>query len=139
MRPFFLDAITGESLPRKKYYDIVSFLVTQFTFCFATTPFLILSFSDSFLAWSRVYFYALAWTVVSLGFFSSPGKAWLKDQYGKRQGKASVKVHRSLSTDSLSGREPILGISKDIESEINEAVEEFRAEMDSALKMKRKM
>jgi lysophospholipid acyltransferase len=29
----------------------------------------------------------------------------------------------------LSGKEPVLGISKDPESDINEAVEEIRAEM----------
>lgn len=41
---------------------------------------------------------------------------------------------RSLSTDSLTGKEPILGISKDPEGDINEAVEEIRAEVEARQK-----
>jgi lysophospholipid acyltransferase len=67
---------------------------------------------------------------LSLVFFSSPGKAALKKQLEKRQGRASAKLVRSISTDSLTGKEPILGISKDIEGDFNEAVEEIKAEME---------
>ncbi len=130
VRPFFLDANTGQPTPKKKYYDIVTYLVTQITFCFATAPFLVLSFRGSLLAWSRVYFYALVWTVASLAFFASPGKAVLKKQLEKRQGKAHAKLVRSLSTDSLTGKEPILGISKDLERDITEVMEELRGELE---------
>jgi len=37
---------------------------------------------------------------------------------------------RSSSTDSLTGKDPILGISKDPEDDVNEAMKEIRAEMD---------
>lgn len=94
-------------------------------------PFLVLSFGGSLLAWSRVYFYALVWTVASLVFFASPGKAMLKKQLEKRQGKAHAKLIRSLSTDSLTGKEPILGISKDPEQDITEVMEELRGELES--------
>ncbi|KAF5619417.1 mboat family [Fusarium tjaetaba] len=130
VRPFFLEPITGNPSPKKKYYDFVSYLATQLTFTFATAPFLVLTLQGSLLAWSRVYFYAVIWTLLSLVFFSSPGKAALKEQLEKRQGRASAKLVRSISTDSLTGKEPILGISKDIEGDFNEAVEEIKAEME---------
>lgn len=83
------------------------------------------------LAWSRVYYYAIVWTVVSLAFFASPGKRILKKQLEERQGKASAKLTRTLSSESLTGKEPVLGISKDPQRDISEAVEELRAEMQS--------
>lgn len=131
LRPFFIDPITGKPSPNKKYYDIVTYLVTQFTFSFTTVPFLILSFSGSLLAWSRVYLYAVVWTVSTLAFFNSPGKAMLTKQLEKRQGKASARLVRTISTESLTGKEPILGISKDPEYDISEAVKEIRAEVEA--------
>lgn len=130
IRPFFLDPITGNASAKKKYYDFASFLVTQLTFTFATSPFLILSFNGSMLVWSRVYFYAAVWTFGSLAFFASPGKVWLRKKFEKRQSRASAKLVRSISTDSLTGKaEPILGISKDPEGDINEIVREIKAEV----------
>lgn len=134
MRPFFLDATTGKPTKNKKYYDVASFLVTQLTFSFVTTPFLVLSFKGSLLVWSRVYLYALIWTVASMVFFASPGKAMLKKQLESRQGKAKAKLVRSLSSDSLTGKEPILGISKDLEQDLNEAMEEIRGEVEATQK-----
>ncbi|EFY91937.1 Lysophospholipid acyltransferase, variant 3 [Metarhizium acridum] len=134
VRPFFLDAITGGPSPKKKYYDAASFIVTQLTFSFATTPFLVLTFADSIRAWSRVYFYGAAWTVIGLVFFASPGGAVLKAELEKRQGKASVKLVRSASTDSLTGKDPILGISKDPERDVTEAMAEIRAEVEARQK-----
>lgn len=131
VRPFFMDPISGKPSPKKKYYDFVTYVVTQLTFSFVTSPFLILSFSGSLLAWSRVYFYAIIGTVASLAFFSSPYKATLKKQLEKRQGKYSAKLVRSISTESLTGKEPILGISRDPEQDISEAVEEIRAEVEA--------
>ncbi|KAK5997394.1 putative Xaa-Pro aminopeptidase P [Cladobotryum mycophilum] len=136
VRPFFLDPISGNSLPKKKYYDFASYLVTQVVFSFATLPFLVLAFDDSIRTWSRVYFYGFVGTVVSIAFFATPGKVILKKQLEKRQGKASVKLSRSLSTDSLTGKEPILGISKDPEQDINEAVGELKAELEAFQKKK---
>lgn len=83
------------------------------------------------MAWSRVYFYAVIWTVAALGFFSSPGKKLLSKQLENYQGKGSVKLVRTVSTESLTGGHPILGISKDPERDITEAVEELRAEVEA--------
>lgn len=88
------------------------------------------------LAWSRVYFYAVVWTVASLVFFyAPPSKAFLKTQLEKRQGRANAKLKHSISTDSLTGKDPILGISKDPEEDVHEAVVELRAEMEMRRRM----
>ncbi|PTB66592.1 MBOAT-domain-containing protein [Trichoderma citrinoviride] len=136
VRPFFLDPITGNPTPKKKYYDFATYLVTQLTFSFTTLPFLILAFGESFRAWSHVYFYAFIWTTASLAFFASPGKTLLKKKLESRQGRASARLKRTASSESLSGKEPILGISKDPEGDIAEAVNEFRAEIASMQKRK---
>lgn len=112
----------------------MTLVVTQLTFAFATMPFLVLTLRDSLVVWSRVYFYALAWTLASMVFFLSPGKAMLQRQLEKRQGRANAKLIRTISTDSLTGKEPILGISKDPERDISEAVEEIRAEVEARQK-----
>jgi lysophospholipid acyltransferase len=113
---------------------VASFFVTQLTFSFATTPFLVLNFMDSIRAWSRVYFYGAAGTMLGLMFFASPGKATLRKELEKRQGRASAKMVRSISSDSLTGRDPILGISKDLESDVTEAMAEIRAEVEARQK-----
>lgn len=123
--------MTNNPSPKKKYYDFATYLGTQLTFAFAVCPFLILTFSGSFLTWARVYFYALVWTVGTLVFFSSPGKAMLRKQLEKRHGRANARLVRTISTDSLTGGQPILGISKDPEGDINEAIEEIRAEVEA--------
>lgn len=133
MRPFFLDPLSGKPSGKKVYYDIATYFGTQLTFSFATAPFLILRFGDCLRVWSRVYFYALVWTLAVLAFFASPGKAMLGKQLEKRQGKASARLVRTVSSESLSGGHPILGISKDPERDINEAIEEIKAEMEKKL------
>ena len=131
MRPFFLDPVTGNALSSKKYYDIVTYIVTQLTFSFATVPFLILSFRDSLWAWTQVYNYALIWTIGTLVFFSSPGKVMIKKRLEERTGNVSSRLVRSVSTESITGKEPILGISKDPERDFNEAIQELKNEVES--------
>jgi lysophospholipid acyltransferase len=122
--------VSGKPTPKKKYYDFVTYVVTQLTFSFATTPFLVLSLSGSMQAWARVYFYAVLWTVGTLAFFNSPGKVTLRKELEKRTGVKRAKMIRSVSSD----KEPILGISKDPEQDINEVIEEIRAEVEAQQK-----
>lgn len=134
VRPFFLEPLTGNPSQKKRYYDVATYLGTQLTFAFAVCPFLILTFTDSIRTWSNVYFYALVWTIAVLIFFASPGKAWLKKKLEARQGKANARLVRTISSDSITGNQPILGISKDIEGDINEAIEELKAEVEAQRK-----
>jgi lysophospholipid acyltransferase len=131
VRPFFLDPVSGNPSPKKKIYDFLSYLVTQITFSFATTPFLTLTLRSSVKAWSALYFYGLVWTLAALAFFSSPGKVVLRKQLESRQGKANARLVRTASSESITSMEPILGISKDPEKDINEAVEQLKAEIDA--------
>ncbi|KAI1102594.1 MBOAT family protein [Jackrogersella minutella] len=131
-RPFFLDPVTQKPLPSKKYYDLASWLATQTTFSFVVAPFVILRMDQSFLAWSRVYFYAIITTGASMVFFVSPAKAYLRRTLDQRTHKAGVKMVRSASTDSLTGRsqEPVLGLSADPARDIDEAIQELKEEVD---------
>lgn len=141
-RPFFLDPKTQTPLPSKKYYDLFSWLVTQLTFSFATTPFLILTLSGSLTAWSRLYFYAVIGTLASMAFFASPAKPALRKALEQRAAGAGVvpvesakgstarkELTRTMSTDSIKSREPVLGLSADLERDFDEAMDELKAEV----------
>ncbi|KAL7627132.1 Lysophospholipid acyltransferase [Parahypoxylon ruwenzoriense] len=135
VRPFFLDPVTQKPLPSKKYYDLASWLATQLTFSFVVTPFVVLRFNESLLAWRRVYFYAIITTGASMAFFASPAKAHLRRLLDKRTQEAGVRLKRSTSTESLSGargQEPVLGLSADPGRDIDEAIQEIREEVEKA-------
>ncbi|KAF4120263.1 lysophospholipid acyltransferase [Geosmithia morbida] len=138
VRPFFLDPLSGSPSPKKRFYDFITFLGTQLAFAFAVAPFLILSFSGSIKAWSAVHFYGIICTVAALIFFASPGKKILREQLDKRQGKASARLVRTISTDSLTGDQPMLGIPKDPEGSINEAFEQIKNDVET-LQRKREL
>ncbi|KAK1751651.1 MBOAT, membrane-bound O-acyltransferase family-domain-containing protein [Echria macrotheca] len=141
LRPFFLDPKTQAPLPTKKYYDFFSWLVTQVTFSFVTAPFLILSLSGSLTVWSRVYFYAVIGTALSWALFESPAKPALRraleqraaaagagGEGGKKEGqKQTGGLPRSASTDSLASREPVLGLSAALDTDLDAAIEEIKA------------
>jgi lysophospholipid acyltransferase len=144
VRPFFLDPVTQEPLSTKVYYDIASWIATQTTFSFVVAPFVILGFSDSIAVWCRLYFYAVITTGGSLAFFMSPGKKWLRSVLEQRSKAAGVaKIPRSLSTDSLASangngnghtKAPVLGLSQDLERDVNEMLDEAKIEFEKARK-----
>lgn len=127
-------------LPSKRNYDIASWLVTQLTFSFAVAPFLILSLSGSLQAWGRVYFYGVIGTAAMTAFFASPARGHLRRALERRAAKAGGRSvngkaagpakppARSASSDSLSSvsREPVMGITQDLEKEFDEVVSEIR-------------
>lgn len=98
---------------------------------FTVAPFLVLQFSGSVLVWSRVYFYTIVGTALSMVFFASPAKKGLKKRLEDRQPKNGTRLTRTLSQDSISGREPVLGVAADPQREIGEAMEEFKAEVEA--------
>lgn len=154
LRPFFLEPKTQAPLPSKKYYDLFSMIVTQLTFSFVAAPFLILSFSGSLLAWSRVYFYAVIGTAVSMAFFASPAKKVLRKKLEERAARAgavsgpatsgsssasdagkepaarAVEIKRTGSTESMANL-PVLGMSQDPERELDEAIDEIKSELEA--------
>jgi len=143
-RPFFLDPKTQAPLPSKKYYDLFSWLVTQLTFSFATTPFLILTLSGSLAAWSRLYFYAVIGTLASMAFFASPAKPALRKALEQRAArivhlpaesdrgaKGREELTRTMSMDSIKSREPVLGLSSDLERDFDEVMDELKSEVQA--------
>ena len=126
IRPFFMTPDGKKGTSNKTYYDVVCWFVTQFTFCFVTAPFVILSFSDSIKVWARVYFYALIGVLSCIGFFASPGKKWLITRLDKRN---HPHLRKTLSEETV--HLPALGLPNDPGREIDEAIDEIKSEVDS--------
>jgi lysophospholipid acyltransferase len=128
VRPFFLTPDGTKPTPNKRYYDILSWVVTQFTLGFAVLPFIFLGFNDSILVWSRVYFYGIIGTAASLASFASfsPVKAYLVGQLKRRN---RPHVPRTMSQETV--RPPTLGLPNDPERDFDEAVAEIKAEIES--------
>jgi lysophospholipid acyltransferase len=88
----------------------------------------LLTLPDSWLVWSRVYFYAVIGTALSTAFFASPGKVWLKRKLEKRATRAGTNVGKSYSQESLNGQQPVLGLPPE---GLDETVNEIRMEMEA--------
>lgn len=129
-RPFFLDPKTSQPTSAKIYYDIASYFATQLIFSFTTAPFVLLNLPASFLVWARVYFYAVIATALTSAFFASPAKAFLVQRLNKRAGTTG-QLKRSHSQESLSSKEPVLGLPSEPQKDLEELVSEVRAEMES--------
>jgi len=130
-RPFFLDPKTSQPTSSKLYYDIFSLIVTQITFSFAAAPFVLLTMPASLLVWSRVYFYGVIGTVLATGFFMSPAKPFLAKKLRARAGATEHKLTRVESQESLASREPVLGLPPDPQKELEEIVQEVKAEIEA--------
>jgi lysophospholipid acyltransferase len=78
-----------------------------------------------------VYFYAVIGTALSTAFFASPAKPFLIKKLNERAESAGPKLHRTQSSESIAGKEPVLGLppnpSKDLEEMMQEAKAEFEA------------
>lgn len=125
IRPFFLTPDGTKPTSYKRYYDIISLLATQSIASFTVLPFILLSFRDSILVWSRVYFYGIACTTASFIFFASPAKAFLVKHMKLRSKRAFV------SSTEEPQRLPTLGLPNDPEREFEEAVQEIKAEIEA--------
>jgi lysophospholipid acyltransferase len=127
-RPFFLDPVTSQPTHYKIYYDIFSYLATQLAFSFVTAPFVLLTLRESWLVWSRVYFYAIFGTALSTAFFASPAKEFLKKKLEERTAKVGGHIKRTLSQESVAGQQPVMGLPPE---SLDEAVKEIREEIEA--------
>lgn len=126
LRPFFMSPDGKTPTSNKRYYDGFSYLITQTAFCFTTLPFVALGFKDSMLIWSRVYFYCVIGTAISIGFFASPAKPWLIKRINKRNHPIVQKKANEETYDH-----PTLGLPNDPGRDIDEALDEIREEVES--------
>ncbi len=131
IRPFFLDPKTSQPTSLKIYYDIFSYLMTQLAFSFTTAPFCLLSLQASFLVWSRVYFYAIIGTALSTAFFASPAKPFLIKKLNERKERSGPKLQRTLSSESIASKEPILGLPANPTQDLEEMMQEAKAEFEA--------
>ena len=125
LRPFFLTPDGSKALPNKRFYDIFSWFITQFAFCFVTTPFILLTLSDSIHAWAAVWFYDIIGVSISGAFTLSPGKRWIQHKLKARGQRPSM--HRQESLESLAGA--TLGVPLDPGVEFDEMVDEIIVEV----------
>lgn len=142
LRPFFLTPDGKKELPTKRFYDLFSYLCTQAAFTFAVSPFVMLGFSDSINVWARVYFYAIIGVAASFAFIYSPGKKALTKELAKRKKAAGVgaetdmrdTLRRTVSTDWVNKereRRIMLGIPDDPQQEVEDIINEVKAEIES--------
>lgn len=140
-----------QPLPSKRYYDLFTWLLTQVVFAYTVAPFILLSFSNTMLVWSRVYFYTLFGVAASFAAFSRslPIRRNLQKMQASRQPasandniekvakeevEADLKRRQSaLSINSNASsirKAPTLGIADDPEAEVDEIVREVRQEIE---------
>ncbi|KAK6440496.1 Lysophospholipid acyltransferase [Oleoguttula sp. CCFEE 5521] len=125
LRPFFMTPDGTQALPRKLYYDIFSWVLTQATFSFVTTPFILLTMSSSLRAWSSVYFYPIIGVTLAGAFTASPGKKWIQSKIKARSTRPGMQ--RVESMDHLAGA--TLGVPSDPGKEFDEMVDEIVVEV----------
>jgi len=113
-------------LPRKIYYDLFSFLVTQLAFTFTVAPFILLDIRDSLLVWHRVYYYCIIAIAVSSLLMLTPVKPWLQKQV-RDYTTTKQEIHAKPSHDNL---DTYLGLPNDPGQEWDEMMDEVSAEID---------
>lgn len=86
---------------------------------------MILDFSASIKVWARVYFYCIAGTAASIGFFASPGRAWLLRKLNNRN---HPRISRTRSQEDVG--HPSLGLPNDPGRDVDEALEEIKQEIE---------
>ncbi|KAB8349569.1 hypothetical protein FH972_023593 [Carpinus fangiana] len=128
-RPFFLTPDGTKPLPRKRWYDVASWFVTQTVFAFTTAPFILLTASACWECWTRVYFYGIALALGSLAFFNSPARGLLSARVKSYTGQKRPGIQRWESTDSV--KAPHLGLPDDPQKDVEEAFEEARREIEA--------
>lgn len=94
---------------------------------FTVAPFIILSFSDTFKAWSQVYFYGFVAVAASMAVFASPVKGYLIKTLKKRN--RPPPMARAVSADP-----PMLGLPGDPEKEVEGAIKEIAEEIEEMRK-----
>ncbi|KAF2755902.1 MBOAT family protein [Pseudovirgaria hyperparasitica] len=124
VRPFFFSPDGLKELPSKRYYDVLTYLVTQLAFSFTVSPFILLTMHASLTVWIRVYLYTIVGVACSFGFLNSPGKVYLMKQLKKRNKGAELKRTQSAE------RPGALGLPDDPEKEIQAVIEEVQQEIE---------
>ena len=97
-RPFFLKADMTPA-GNKYLYDILTWIVTQYTWAYIVQPFVVLSFMGSLTFWARYFFIIHVGMALNLAFFKSPLGAKL---HRKKTSRESV-IRESSSMSTIPG------------------------------------
>lgn len=107
IRPLFLPANYveqrgGPAPPQtttKRVYDFVGAVLTTLILNYMASPFMLLSFHDSILGWSRLGWYGHILIGGSLAFFYLGGTKFLRKTQAARAKKAGVAVNGKATTN----------------------------------------
>ncbi|KAF1813121.1 MBOAT-domain-containing protein [Eremomyces bilateralis CBS 781.70] len=136
VRPFFLDYqnvdANNEPSPTKYkwVYDAFTWFITQTAFAFVVAPFIILTLDGSLRAWSGVYWYCIVGVAFCQLFLLTPFAKQLAAAAKRRQGLAPGKRPPVSRTTSHEAGGRTLGLPEDPEGDIDEIVEEVKAELN---------
>jgi lysophospholipid acyltransferase len=124
IRPFFLTS-DGQPSSYKIYYDFLSWVLTQFFFAFTVVPFAILEVKPTLEIWSRVHYFGLIGVILAQIVLQSPLKGMLSQKAKGRLDRPGMTRTKSDHGDGV-----MLGVPVDAEKELNELVDEVKAEIE---------
>jgi len=149
VRPLFLSPDGTTPGPYKRLYDISGIILTQLTFAYITTPFIILDLKESFIFWTRTYFYGHIGIAFLYFYFHSPyGRGVLiklqkarvakftqtKEKEAVAEEKAMEAIKDKINRYNVSAmnvNEPgPLGLPEDVERDVIEAGRKELDEVD---------
>ncbi|KAK7205953.1 MBOAT, membrane-bound O-acyltransferase family-domain-containing protein [Myxozyma melibiosi] len=147
IRPFFMSPDLSQPGPYKKYYDALTYVVSQMSLQYTVQPFVILTFRDSLYVWSTVYFYVHIGIFIFITTFSQKkvkkyieAKLAARTEISSKLDKLRFEIEQArikkipVEVERVLAREPTLGVP---DQELDEALELMRGEMTediSALK-----
>lgn len=130
IRPFFMAPDGKSTGPYKRYYDVVSWLITQLTFTFMVIPFQFLTLPDTAKVWARIYFYGVIGMASCFVFLNSPGKGMLVKQL-KARSKPGLERTTSARSVSTGDMQSTLGLPHDPDFEMQQIMKGVKEEMEA--------
>ncbi|KAJ7762829.1 endoplasmic reticulum protein [Mycena maculata] len=95
IRPLVLEAPGTQPSLAKRAYDVVGTIITTLLLNYAASPFMLLSFTDSFTTWARLGFYGHVIIGAAMAFFYAGGAKFCRSMHSKQQ---QAKMTRSPSS-----------------------------------------
>lgn len=148
IRPFFMSPDLSQPGPYKRYYDILTYVVSQMALQYTVQPFVILTFRGSLYVWSTVYFYVHIGIFTMIILFSQrrvkkfiEAKLAARTESSSKLEKLRFEVEQArtkkghIDVGRVLVREPTLGVP---DQELDEALELMRDEVNDDMTMIKK-
>lgn len=126
LRPFFLEDDMKTPTERKWMYDVICWIVTQWTWAYVVQSFIVLSFSGSIKFWYRYYFYVHVGLLLNFAFFNSPAIGYLKSQL-KAKSKRFEAYQKAQQVEEETHVSMIPSQSEQMEVDVQQAMQRAKA------------